>query len=325
MIAVRLLREGAVIREALFRELPVTLGRGEGCDFPIFDASVSRAHARLEKDAAGALVLKDSGSRNGLHVGPVRVESAAVDGLLQCLVGTVEVEIETLKDATTEEIRLHDWRKLERRRGPRDYLRYTVVGVLGWLAAAAVEPGFWSPWLKGRGVTLLGHALGALVALPLAGALLLVLLKAFGRRLRLGDTIQTLSHLVWLSPLASMVAYLLYYPLSVAAFTLARGLVTLAAAAWATASLASIRRRGPSRLFRTAFALAVVVLAGGFAVVAGLTSERTGQPHLDFYVQMPLGAYAGRSESLDAYFTRLSETAQRASAEAAERRAKESP
>ena len=323
MIAVRLLRDGAVIRETLFRELPVTLGRGESCDFPIFDASVSRAHARLEKDATGALVLRDSGSRNGLHVGPVRVESAAVDGLLHCLVGTVDVEIETLKDATTEEIRLHDWRKLERRRGARDYLRYTVVGVLGWLAATAVEPDFWSPWQKGRGVALLGHALGALVALPLGGALLLVLLKAFGRRLRLGDTIQTLSHLVWLSPLASLVAYLLYYPLSAAAFTSVRGLLALAVAAWATVALASIRRRGPSRLFRAAWALAVVALAGGFVVVAGLTSERAGQPHLDFYMQMPLGRYGGRSESLDAYFTRLSETAQQAAAEAAAQRAKE--
>lgn len=323
MIALRLLKDGVVIREALFREPPVTLGRGESCDFPIFDASVSRSHARLERDAQGALVLRDVGSRNGLHVGPQRLETVPVDGVLHCSVGTVEVEIEPLKDVATQEIRLHDWRKLERRRGARDYLRYTALGILGWLATWITEPGFWSPWQKGRGVTLFGQALGALVALPLLGVALLVLLKAFGRTLRLADSLQTLAHLAWLSPLASVLAYLAYYPLSAGAFGAARGLLAVAMAAWAVSSAASIRRPGPSRLFRAAWALAVVVLAAGFGLVAGLTSEKTGQPHLDFYVQMPLGSFAGRSESLDAYFTRLSETAQKAAAAAAAERAKQ--
>lgn len=323
MIAVRLLREGAIAREALFRELPVTLGRGEDCDFPIFDASVSRVHARLEKDANGALMLRDSGSRNGLHVGPVRVESVPIDGLLHCLVGTAEIEIEPLRDAITQEIRLHDWRMLERRRGSRDIFRYTLLGVLGWLAAVVVEPSFWSPWQTGRGTSLLGHALGALLALPLAGAVLLVLLKAFGRRLRLADTLETLSRLAWLSPLAGLAGSLAYYPLSAEAFASVRGLLALAVAAWATASVAAVRRRGPSRLFRAGWMFAAITIAAGFGAVAGLSSERAGQPQLDFYVQMPLGNYAGRSESLDAYFTRLSETAQQAAAEAAAQRAKQ--
>jgi pSer/pThr/pTyr-binding forkhead associated (FHA) protein len=123
VIALRLVKDGAVVRETLFRSLPVTLGRGEECDFPLFDASVSRRHAVLERDADGALVLRDLGSRNGLHLGPQRVEKLKVASLVHCLVGTVELELEPLRDADTLEIRRHDWQSLERRRGPRAHLR----------------------------------------------------------------------------------------------------------------------------------------------------------------------------------------------------------
>jgi hypothetical protein len=320
VIAVRLLKDGVVVREALFKHLPVTLGREQGCDFPLFDGSVSRAHARIEREESGGLVLRDSGSRNGLHVGPVKVQAAPVDGLLHCLIGAVEVEIEPLVDATTQEIRLHDWRKLERRRGLSDYLRYAVVGMLGWLTMWVVEPSFWSPWQKDRGVALLGQALAALLALPLAAALLFVLLKAFGRRLRLADTLEALSRLVWLSPLASAAAYVAYYPLPATTFALVRGLLGMAVAAWIAASLAAIRRPGPSRLFRAAWATAAVLLAAGFGAIASLTSERTGQPKLDFHVQVPLAGYAGRSESLDDYWKRLDQAIGQTAAE--EKRAK---
>ena len=53
MIAVRVRRNGTFVREALFRDLPVTLGRGPENDVVLFDPSVSRAHARLEADELG--------------------------------------------------------------------------------------------------------------------------------------------------------------------------------------------------------------------------------------------------------------------------------
>jgi hypothetical protein len=322
MIAVRLLKDGAVVREALFKELPVTLGRDAGCDFPLFDRSVSRGHARIERDEAGALVLRDAGSRNGLHLGPLRVAVAPVDGVLRCLVGAVEVEIEPLPGDDTQEVRLHDWRRLERRRGPRDYLRLTALGVLGWLATTLVEPSFWSPWEKDRGVALLGHALAALISLPLCGALLLVLLKAFGRRLRLGDTLDALARLLWLPPLAEAVAYLADYPLPAAASGALRALLGVAVAAWTTATLAAVRRPGPSRLFRAGWALAAALAASGLGAYASLRSKRTGEPQLDFHVQVPLGGYAGRAESLDQYFARLDQVAAQAAAQAQGRHGK---
>jgi hypothetical protein len=323
VIALRLLREGVVVREALFRELPLVIGRAETCDFPIFDASVSRLHARLEKDATGALVLLDAGSRNGLHVGPRRVQQVTVDHALHCLIGTVEVEIEPLREDDTLELKPHDWQRLERRRGSSDYLRYAASGVLGWLAGVISEPSFWSPWQKGRGTLLLGHALGALVALSLLAVALMILLKAFGRRLRMADGLRTLSQLAWLPLLLNTLSYLLYYPLSADAFAAMRGALAVGLLAWGVGTVAATRRPGPTRLFRIAWGAVVVLLAMGVAMVAGMTAERAGQPQLDFHVQMPLGSYAGRSESLDAYFTRLSETAQRAATEAAAQREQE--
>lgn len=323
MIALRLLRDGAVVRETVFRELPVTLGRGPECDFPILDASVSRVHARLDRDPSGTLVLRDLGSRNGLHVGPRRVESTAVAGRLQCLVGAAEVEIEASAGEITQEIRLHDWRRYERRRGPRDYLRYTLVGVLGWLAALTLEPAFWSPWEKGRGTALLGNVLGALVALPLLSTLLLVLLKAFGRRLRAADALETLSRVVWLLPSSGVLTFLAYYVLSSGGFAVVRGLLATAAAAWAAVSIAAVRRPGPSRLFRTLWAAAVVGIAAGLTLTARLTAQHGGQPDLDFHVQVPLSGWAGRTESLDAYLAHLTARAEEAATQAATQRAKE--
>ena len=320
MIALRLVKDGAVVRETVFRALPVTLGRGADCDFPIFDGSVSRRHAVLEREPAGALVLRDLGSRNGLHVGPHRVASVPVAALVHCLVGTVELELEPLRDGDTQEIRLHDWQNLERRRGARAHLRALALGTGGWLATWATEPSFWSPWEKGRGVALLSQALAALIGLPLVAVMLLVLLKAFGRKLRMADALEALARLLWLAPLANVVAFVAYYPLSSSGWGTLRGLLVLSALAWGTGALAAIRRPGASRLFRATWAATVLLLAAGFGVVADMSNDKAGEPELDFHVQMPLGSFAGRSESLDAYFTRFSETAQQAAAEAAAER-----
>jgi hypothetical protein len=123
------------VRETVFRSLPVTLGRGADCDFPIL-TTPSLAPARgAGARPRGALVLRDLGSRNGLHLGPQRVASLPVAALVALPVGTVELELEPLRDSDTLEIRLHVWRNLERRRGARAHLRTLALGTAGWLAA----------------------------------------------------------------------------------------------------------------------------------------------------------------------------------------------
>ena len=60
----------------------------------------------------------------------------------------------------------------------------------------------------------MGSAIAALLLLPLASAVWLVALKAFGRKLRIADTLRAVSRLPWLGLVVFAVAYLSYYPLS---------------------------------------------------------------------------------------------------------------
>ncbi len=320
MIALRVLRDGVALREAVFDRLPITIGRGADCEFPLTDMSVSRQHARLERDASGTLVLRDLGSRNGLHVGVRRTESTAIASALRVLVGSVEVEVEEVGDSVTQEIRLHDWNERERRRGLRHHLFSILLGVSGWVAGVAADAAFWSPWEKSRGVALLSHLIGALVALPLLSAFLLVVLKAFGRRLRLGDTLATLARLVWLVPISDAIAYLAYYIFSTGTFAILHGLLTVGLSAWAAARIASIRRPPPSRAFRLLWMLAVLGIAAGTSVTAGLTAQRSGQPEMDFYVERPIAGWAGRALSPDTYFAAFKTHAAEAASEAAQQR-----
>ncbi len=55
-----------------------TFGRTADCAVTLRDASVSRTHARLERDGAAWRVV-DAGSRNGLFVGTERVASIALE------------------------------------------------------------------------------------------------------------------------------------------------------------------------------------------------------------------------------------------------------
>ena len=46
----------------------LVVGRDEGCDIPIFDGTVSKMHALIERTASGAYRIYDSRSRNGTRV-----------------------------------------------------------------------------------------------------------------------------------------------------------------------------------------------------------------------------------------------------------------
>ena len=64
-------RAEAVERECL--DGPLTIGRAAGADIVIADASMSRQHARLVRDA-DSWVIEDLGARNGTYVNGLRIE-----------------------------------------------------------------------------------------------------------------------------------------------------------------------------------------------------------------------------------------------------------
>ena len=78
------------------------IGRGDGCDFKLKDASTSRRHAELVA-APSSLVVRDLGSGNGTRVNGERVTEAAVDHGDKIAVGqTVLLVVDELKKFEAE-------------------------------------------------------------------------------------------------------------------------------------------------------------------------------------------------------------------------------
>lgn len=65
-------RAGAVSARHRCHELPVTLGRAYHNDVIVDDPFVAPTHVRIERRADGAVVARDIGTRNGMHVVPKR-------------------------------------------------------------------------------------------------------------------------------------------------------------------------------------------------------------------------------------------------------------
>ncbi len=325
MIALRLLRDGAVVREALFAALPVSLGRGPENAVVIADASVSRNHARLEHDAAGKLVLTDLGSVNGLHSGPTRVPQLSVSGVVRCRLGSVEIEIEPVSEDPTLEVSVPDWHHLEQRRGLGHHAMYLGVGVLGFAVTELMTPGFWSPWQRSRVSELLGSVFGGLLLLPLLAFLLFVALKAAGRRVRVADTLCALARLVWLMPLWFALTSLAYYLLGSGALALASQALTWAALVVAILSLVTLRRTGRGPGFALAWVAAVTVLWAGLGLTRSLASQRLGMPENAYTVLPPAAGFPGSASDLDAYLEDVRAASEQAAAAAEEVRVSQEP
>jgi hypothetical protein len=323
MIVLRVRRPGEPVHETVFRTLPVRIGRGPENDLVLVDPAVSRSHAQLESDPGGRLVLRDLESRNGIRLGPTRVATAAVEGTLRCRLGGTDLEMQEISEAPTLEIAAHEWRRLDQRRGLNHYVGSLLLGLAGWLGYIVIQPDYWSPWHGDRMVSLLWNGLGLLVALPFLAVLLLIALKAVGRRLRFADPLRALAQLVWLWPLAFVLSYLLYYLVTAGVASRLRHLLMLGALVAAVVHLASLRRPDPNRAFRLAWALGVGLLVASLSATASLAQHKLGMPSVDYHVQVPLAGFAGPTHSLDDYLAQVETTAGLATIAAATVRAKQ--
>ncbi|MBT7105220.1 MAG: FHA domain-containing protein [Planctomycetes bacterium] len=72
---------------------PTVIGRSSSCDVYIQDDTISRNHARIyEKD--GALWIEDLGSRNGVHVGNMKITSMPLREGMVLQLGSISVLVE---------------------------------------------------------------------------------------------------------------------------------------------------------------------------------------------------------------------------------------
>lgn len=309
MIALRVLRHGVVVRELLVSSLPAEIGRGAGSAVVLADASVSRVHARLERDAEGRLLLRDLGSRNGLRVGARRVETAVVDGLLRCHVGGAEIEVEPIAAGDTLDVPLGAAQAPRRPHRPWAALGALGLTAAGWLALKAQDRELWSPWNDSRGVALLGTLLGALVTAALVGFVLLVALKAVGRDVHLSDTLGALARLSWCLAGLEALSIAAAYVLAPASAQRLSGLLLDGLVLGGSLYLVGLRRRGPSLGFRLAWAAGLALLMAGVETTTRLSARHEGQPSVSYDVLPPLFGWAGRSVALDAHLTRVRDAA----------------
>ena len=324
MIAVRVLHQGVIVREQVLPALPVRVGRAPENDVVLFDSSVSRAHAVIESDAAGELVVRDLGSRNAVRLGPRAVTEAHGRRVVRCLLGRVEIEVERLGTEDTLDLKPSDLAGFEQRRSIADHARYVALAAAAWLAMVVGGPDLWSPWQQNRTGVVLGHCLAAMVVLPVAGLVLLGFLRLAGRRVRIADTLRAFAVVAWVSAASKAALTVTYYAFPPGAFATFKQLLDIAVTIWAVVYLASLRRAGRGIWFRTAWGGATLLLIVGVYGLGALTQRRMGVPQVDHHVQPPLGAVTGPHRSLGAYFDRLAEASNVAAERAAEVNAKHS-
>ena len=301
MIAVRVLKNGAVVRETMLAGLPATIGRDASCDLVLFDPSVSRRHAVLQQDDTG-VVLRDLDSRNGILVNGAMRREVPLASVLHCQLGAVALELERLSPADTGAFSLLELRRAERRSSIARPLGSLAVGLAGFLIGTVAEPSFWSPYQKSRGLELSGQALGFLVMLLLGAFGLLIVLKAAGRTVRMADTLAACARVVWLWPAVILLRSASYYALGAGAHSFVReALLPNLAAALGVATLAAVCRPGTSRRFRLAWAVAILAVATAFEINEGLAARRAGTPALDQAVMPPVGTWTGPSVPEDAF------------------------
>jgi FHA domain len=319
MIAIRLLVDGAVVREAVFRDLPVSIGRGADCDFAIVDPSVSRSHARVVADESGAVWIEDAGSVNGLRVATTRTDRAALPptGALRCSLGAAEVELALASPDATLEIAAPRpaapaWARTLRAAG------YWAAGIAAWTGNALLDAGFWSPWEQDRQTKLSWLTLGVAVGLPIMAFVLMGLLRIVGRKARMSEVLRALALVS-----AGWVAFTLVegasaYLLSVRLHSLLVGLLGSGGLVATVAYLASVARPGPRGRFFLAWAAVISVLLLGAVGAGRLATRQAGIPQLDYDVSMPVAGLTGPARDLDSYLGTVRsgfETAQRAAEE----------
>jgi hypothetical protein len=153
--------------------------------------------------------------------------------------------------------------------------------------------------------------------------LLLVLLRAAGRRVRIGDTLRAIARVLWLFPLEALLTTAFYYLLPLGALARVSSLLSSVIAVVIVVYLASVGRRGPSLAFRLAWTATMALLIVGLDVVADIAARRGGQPQALYEVQMPLGQHTGPVGGVDSYLQGLRQASERAATKAEQVRRKQ--
>jgi len=287
-----LARSGEVLQRQRVDALPIRLGRGYGNDVILDDDYAAAAHALVEADGDGGLVLRDLGSRNGIHHRGKRHVRLALSGDTVARIGHTAIRVRPAAFPVAPELAdrtLHRWEG-------------TLPGALGMLLVGVASLGL--RWLGdfqyfelARYVAALAWGLGA--ASLWSGAWAFAN-RLFGRHARLGRHLFVFGCGLLALTAWALLASVLGYAFSIEAFThYASHVATLLVAGMVYFHLCTIR---PPHRRRYRWICAAMALLGSGLILAG-NVQRTGRfsDELYMWVLPPPEARVSQDHGIDQF------------------------
>jgi MFS family permease len=287
-----LARNGDVLARQRVDALPLRIGRGYDNDLILDDDYAAASHAVLDRDAAGRLLLRDLGTRNGIVVAGRRLQQALLTGDTIVRIGHTALRVRGADFAVAPELpdrTFHGWEG-------------ALPGAVGIALVAALS--LLAGWL---GDTQYHEPVRYFAALAwgVGGALLwggawALMNRLFGRHARLGR------HLFIAGcGMAALAGYALLgstlgYAFSFEGFTrYASHVATLLLAGMVYFHLCTIRPRQRLRYRWTCAGLAVL----GSSLVFVANVQRTGRLADELYMSalMPPGVRLSRDRGIDEF------------------------
>jgi pSer/pThr/pTyr-binding forkhead associated (FHA) protein len=287
-----LARNGDVLQRHCVDALPIRLGRGYDNELILDDDYVAANHARIERDAAGRLVLRDLGTRNGLNHRGKRLREVVLSGDTVVRIGHTSLRVRAASFPVAPELEdrtLHRWE-----------------GALPGAAGILLSGGFalFARWLSDtqyfefvRYVEALAFGVGA--ALLWAGAWAFVN-RLFGRHARLGRHLFVAGCGLVALTLTALLAAAIAYAFSFEAFThYASHAATLLVAGMVYFHLCTVKPQNRRRYRWIAAGLAVL----GSGLILMFNLQRTGRLADELYmaVLLPPGIRVSQDHGIDEF------------------------
>jgi FtsH-binding integral membrane protein len=213
----------------------------------------------------------------------------------------VELEIVSPFKGATREVPVAEWNQQNRRRTLRHFVAYILIGASAVILEEFLKMSTWANKPDENWVGLGEEALMALMGVPIAGLILLIVLKSIGRKVRLADTLLAMAVVMWLAPLLRVLGWVTHYVASGSVGDVIQLLATAGGTVFVLVYLASLRRDPKSRAFQYTVAAVAILIFIGSKGLKKYSSNDDNSQNTDFYLRPPIMEFVGPTHSLEEF------------------------